>query len=72
LGLYLTGLFSKIQLTERWVPVACVGAALATWLLNMLFINAFNFDFGFMNILVNALLTILFLVLIKKRAYVAG
>jgi len=69
LGLYLTGLFSNIQLKEKWVPVACISAALLTWVLNMLFINTFNFDFGFMNILVNALLTVVFLMLIKKREY---
>jgi Na+/proline symporter len=72
LGLYLTGLFSKIQLTEKLVPIACVAAALLTWVLNTLFINVFNFDFGFMNILVNAVLTILFLVLIKRRAVSNG
>jgi Na+/proline symporter len=68
LGLYLTGLFSKISLKEKWVPVACVAAALFTWLLNTYFINTFHFDFGFMNILVNAILTILFLIIIKKKA----
>jgi Na+/proline symporter len=67
LGLYLTGLFSKIKFKEKWVPVACVSAALVTWLMNLLFIRAFNFDFGFMNIFVNALLTILFLFIIKKK-----
>lgn len=68
LGLYLTGLFTKISLKEKWVPVACVAAALLTWLLNTYFINTFRFDFGFMNILVNAILTILFLFIIKKKA----
>ena len=67
LGLYLTGLFTKIKFKERWVPVACLSAALITWLLNGIFITVFNFDFGFMNIFVNALLTILFLFLIKKN-----
>lgn len=67
LGLYLTGLFTKISLKEKWVPPACVTAALLTWLLNTYFINNFQFDFGFMNILVNAILTILFLFLIKKK-----
>jgi Na+/proline symporter len=67
LGLYLTGLFSKIKLKEKWVPVACVSAAFLTWLLNIFFIGAFHFDFGFMNIFVNALLTILFLFIIKKK-----
>jgi len=67
LGLYLTGLFSRIQLKEKWVPPACAGAALLTWFFNTLFINIYKFDFGFMNILVNALLTILFFILIKKK-----
>jgi len=67
LGLYLTGLFSKIKMKEKLVPVACLSAALITWLLNMFFIRQFNFDFGFMNIFVNALLTVLFLIIIKKK-----
>ena len=62
------GLFSNVQLKEKWVPFACAGAALVTWVLNGLFISAFKFDFGFMNILVNALLTIVFLLVIKKKS----
>ncbi len=68
LGLYLTGLFSKIKFKEKLVPVACLGAALSTWLLNEYFIQAFQFDFGFMNIFVNAVLTILFLIIIKRKS----
>lgn len=68
LGLYLTGLFSKIKLREKAVPFACISAAIVTWLLNEYFIRAFHFDFGFMNIFVNALLTILFLIIIKKKS----
>jgi Na+/proline symporter len=67
LGLYLTGLFSKIKFREKWVPVACVSSAILTWLLNGYFVRVFNFDFGFMNIFVNAILTILFLFIIKKK-----
>ena len=67
LGLYLTGLFSKIKFREKFVPVACVAAALFTYLLNIWFIKELNFDFGFMNIFVNALLTIIFLIVIKKK-----
>jgi len=65
LGLFLTGLFSKIKFKEKWVPLACVSAALITWILNGYFLRVFQFDFGFMNILVNALLTILFLFFFK-------
>ena len=67
LGLYLTGLFTKIKFKEKWVPVACVSAAIITWLMNGYFIRSFNFDFGFMNIFVNALLTVIFLYFIKKK-----
>lgn len=72
LGLYLTGLFTAVQLKEKWVPAACIAAALFTWLLNNYLIQAFNFDIGFMNILVNAVLTILFLLVIKKKRNGAG
>lgn len=67
LGLYMAGLFSKLKMKEKWVPVACIAAALATYLLNEYFVSAFNFDFGFLNIFVNALLTVLFLIVIKKK-----
>jgi Na+/proline symporter len=66
LGLYLTGLFSKIKFREKWVPVACLSAALLTWIMNGFFIREYNFDFGFMNIFVNALMTIVLLFLIRK------
>jgi Na+/proline symporter len=65
LGLYLTGLFSKIKFREKLVPVACISASLLTWFLNSYFIHKFSFDFGFMNIFVNALLTIVFLYIIS-------
>ncbi len=71
LGLYLTGLFSKIKFKEKWVPLACVLAAFITWLLNGYFIRVFNFDFGFMNIFVNALLTVMFLIIIKRKTNLA-
>ncbi len=67
LGLYMTGLFSRIHMKETLVPFACIAAALATYFLNEYFIRSFQFDFGFMNIFVNALLTVLFLVIIKKK-----
>jgi Na+/proline symporter len=68
LGLFLTGLFSRIRLKEKWTPLACLAAALTTYILNEVFVRMLNFDFGFMNIFVNALLTILFLLSIKTKA----
>ena len=70
LGLYLTGLFTSINLKEKWVPVICVLSAVSTWVLNLLSMDFLQFDFGFMNILVNAVLTIVFLFCIKRNPHV--
>jgi len=70
LGLYLTGLFTNIRLREKWVPMVTLSAAILTYLLNKYLIYTFNFDFGFMNILVNAVLTMIFLYLIKEESRV--
>lgn len=69
LGLYLLGFFSKINMKEKLVPVACVSAALLTWVLNEWLTAAYSFDLGFMNIGLNAALTILFLILIKRKEH---
>lgn len=66
LGLFLVGLFTSIRMRERWVPLVCVAAALLTYGLNQWVARVFQFDFGFMSIFVNALLTIFFLYLIKQ------
>ena len=67
LGLYLLGMFSKITIKDIWVPIICILAPVVTYMLSIYFKHAFNFDFGFMNIAVNALLTIIGLLLIKKK-----
>lgn len=69
LGLYLTGLFTNLMIKEKWVPLACMAAAAFTWLLNLVCHKLFNFDVGFMNILVNAVLTMLFLFMIKQQQH---
>lgn len=67
LGLYLLGIFTKIKVKDNAVPYVCISMPFATYYLNDLFITKFSFDLGFMNILVNALLTILCLIIIKKQ-----
>ncbi len=67
LGLYLFGIFTKIKIKDAAVPFICVLMPLLTYYLNYLFITKFSFDLGFMNILVNALLTILSLIIVRKK-----
>ncbi|WP_457609714.1 sodium:solute symporter [Lutibacter sp.] len=67
LGLYLFGIFTKIKINDSLVPYICILMPFVTYYLNYFLIAKFSFDLGFMNILVNALLTILCLTIIKKQ-----
>lgn len=67
LGLYLLGIFTKITVHDAAVPYICIVMPAVTYFLNYAFIKWFNFDFGFMNIFVNAFLTIVCLLLARKK-----
>ena len=67
LGLFLFGMFSQVKIKDKWVPFICVASPVITYLLSLYLKNSFNFDFGFISIAVNALITILGLVLIKQK-----
>ncbi|MCM4172473.1 sodium:solute symporter [Arenibacter sp. TNZ] len=67
LGLYMLGMFTKIQVKDKWVPIVCLMAPVLTYLLSVYFAKTFNFDFGFINIAVNAGLTIIGLLLVKRK-----
>lgn len=68
LGLYLFGMFTSVKVQDKWVPVVCVAAPVITYLMSIYLKNSFNFDFGFISIAVNGAITILGLILIKKKA----
>lgn len=67
LGLFLFGMFTKINVKDKLVPIICIFAPLITFALSVIFKNVFDFDFGFINIAVNAGLTILGLLAVKKK-----
>ncbi|MFI8604686.1 sodium:solute symporter [Cellulophaga baltica] len=67
LGLFLLGMFTNVELKDKWVPVVCLLAPFVTYALSEVLIAKFKFDFGFVNIAVNAGLTILGLLLLRKK-----
>jgi Na+/proline symporter len=67
LGLYLLGIFTKIKIKDAVVPYICVLMPLLTYYINYIVKDKFSFDLGFMNILLNACLTILCLILIRNK-----
>lgn len=68
LGLYLFGMFTSVKVQDKWVPFVCVASPVITYLMSIYLKNSFNFDFGFISIAVNGAITILGLILIKKKA----
>jgi Na+/proline symporter len=67
LGLFMFGMFTSISIKDKWVPIICLISPIITYFLSIYLKNAFNFDFGFISIAVNAMLTILGLLIVKKR-----
>lgn len=65
LGLYMFGIFTKIKIKDSAVPFIFILMPIVTYALNYYFIVWFKFDFGFMNIFVNALLTVVCLIIFK-------
>jgi len=67
LGLYLFGIFTSVRTHEKWIPVICILSPLLTYLLEVYSETYFQFNFGFINILINALLTLTGLLILKKK-----
>ena len=65
LGLYAFGLFTKLNLKDKYVPLICILSPFATYFLNLFCLQFFNFDFGFALLIVNGLITFLGLYAIK-------
>ena len=66
LGLYAFGLFTKLNLKDKYVPLICILSPFATYFLNLFCLQFFNFDFGFALLIVNGLITFLGLYAIKS------
>ena len=67
LGLFLFGMFSSLSVKDKWVPIVCILAPVSTYALSIYLKNSFNFDFGFISIAINGLLTIIGLMIIKQN-----
>ena len=70
LGLFAIGLFTKQQLNDKLVPVICVIAPLITYLLaNYVVKTMTTYEIGNELILINAGITILGLMFVRKRDF---
>ena len=68
LGLYAFGLFTKLQVKDKWVPIICIISPVICYTLNAFSKELLNgYKFGFEMIILNGLITFIGLWLIRKK-----
>ena len=67
LGLYAFGLFTKLQVKDKWVPLVTITAPILCYVLAQNSMCWFGFELGFELLMLNGLLTVIGLLLIRKR-----
>ena len=69
LGMFSFGMFTKISVKDRWVPIVCLLSPLVSYLINLYSPTLLGgYKFGFEIIILNGLLTFLGLLMIRKKA----
>ena len=68
LGIFFFGLFTRIQVKDRWVPVVALLSPVLAHLVNLLMINRLDFNPGYTLLLINGVITFAGLWLIRTRA----
>ena len=67
LGLYAFGLFTKIKVQDKMVPIICLASPFLTYFLNYLALEYAGFDFGFSLLILNGFITFIGLFLFKRK-----
>lgn len=68
LGLYAFGLFTKLQVKDKLVPLVCIASPLISWLISSNSEAWFNgYKFGFELLIFNGFITFLGLIILSKK-----
>ena len=68
LGMFFFGLFTKIQLRDRWVPIVCILAPMISYALEKWLLASFSYQVGYEILLINGVFTLIGLCLISNRS----
>lgn len=67
LGLFFFGLFTKINIKDKFVPIVCILAPTISYLAEFILLKFWNYQVGYEILLLNGLLTIMGLLCIAQR-----
>ncbi|CAM1368462.1 Sodium:solute symporter [Tenacibaculum soleae] len=66
LGLYAFGLFTKLNVKDKLVPIVCILSPILTYIISVFSKSQLNFDFGFFVLILNGFITFFGLLAIKQ------
>lgn len=69
LGLFAFGLFSKTAVKDLWVPVVAIVSPIVGYAISFLCSHYLNFEWGFFILILNGLLTVVGLILIRRKQH---
>lgn len=67
LGLFFFGLFTRLQLKDRWVPLVCILAPVVSYVLEWGLMTGYGYRVGYEILLFNGAITVLGLWLVRRR-----
>ena len=67
LGLFVYGMMCKTPVRDRLVPVICIAAPILSYFIQLWLAKSYNYTLGFELLLLNAALTMLGLLLLRKK-----
>jgi len=67
LGLYAFGLFTKMNVKDKLVPIVAILSPILSYVISINSLKWFGFEFGFFVLILNGFLTFLGLLLIRKK-----
>lgn len=68
LGLFFFGLFSKINIRDKYVPIVCVLAPIISYIFEWALFSFYNYNVGYEILLLNGVLTALGLFLLRQKS----
>ena len=67
LGLYIAGLYTKLNPTDKYVPYIAIAAPILCYVLEVVMISVYNYQMGYEMLLINGALTVFGLWMISLR-----
>jgi hypothetical protein len=67
LGLYAFGLFAKLQVKDKLVPIIAILSPILSYIISVNSSKWFGFEFGFFILILNGVLTFLGLLLVYRK-----